>query len=68
MADTSFKMTKELAEEIRILRQNGSTWRMVATRFHEMHPDLKVTSGHQLEGMCLCEEAGKVLKENHYEW
>jgi len=61
-------MTKILAREIKRLRKGGSSWRMVATRFHEAHPDLPILPGNQIEGICPCEEAAKVLKENQYDW
>lgn len=68
MRQTSFKMTRRLAKEIKELRKKGSTWRMVSIKFAEMHPDLSIDPGNQIEGMCLCQEAGRFLRENHYEW
>ena len=46
---TSFKMTKELALEIKMIKTNGSTFRSVVDRFLEKHPDLPVTRS-QTEG------------------
>lgn len=68
MDQASFKITKILAREVKKLRKGGCSWRMVATRFHEAHADLPVLPGNQIEGMCLCEEAAKVLKEDQYKW
>jgi hypothetical protein len=57
-------MTKAMALEIKELRGTCS-WRMVATRFGERHPDLKVIKGNQPDGMELCNAAQEFLNE---EW
>lgn len=54
-------ITKDMALEIKKLRETG-TWRWVAARFSENHPELGVCNGNQIEGMLLCEAAEKVLK------
>ena len=40
------------------------TWRTLATKFGDNHPDLKVIKGNQLEGIEICNAAQKFLKEN----
>ena len=54
-------MTKKLAREIKELRKT-CTWRMVATRFGENHPEFKVIKGNQLEGIEICNAAQGFLK------
>jgi hypothetical protein len=68
MSGTSFKMTRKLAVEIKDLRINGSSFRMVAQRFADRYPGLPVTAGSQIEGQSLCEEASNLLEENHWDW
>ena len=58
-------MTKKLAQEIKDLRINkmNCTYRALATRFGEAHPELKVLKGNQLEGIEICNAAQDFLKE-----
>lgn len=55
-------MTKKMALEIKELRKS-CTWRALATKFGENHPELKVIKGNQLEGIELCNAAQDFLKE-----
>jgi hypothetical protein len=58
-------MTKKMALEIKDLRitKYNCSWRMVATKFGDMHPELKILKGNQMEGMELCSAAQDFLKE-----
>lgn len=61
-------LTKEEAEEVKHFRvERGCTWRAVASRFAELHPDQEVCAGNQIEGMMLCKAARKILGEREKE-
>jgi hypothetical protein len=74
MCETSFQMTEELAREIKGLRLGTPerpyqcTWRRLCEIFADNHPELEITRGHQIEGMEICREAGKVLGERGIDW
>ena len=58
-------MNQQYAEEIRDLRykKQSCSWRAVAGDFAEMHPELSICAGNQLEGMDLCNKAMEFLGE-----
>jgi hypothetical protein len=56
-------VTKKDALKIRKFRKSG-TWRAVAKMAAEEWPDREYCSGNQIEGMELCREAAKILKQN----
>jgi hypothetical protein len=57
--------SKEIAEEIKNYRLNGCTWRKVAEKVADAHPDLGIDSGNQVDGMWLCKEAMLFLGEKY---
>ena len=53
-------MTKKMAKEVEELKKS-STYRALATKFSEKHPELRVLKGNQLEGIEICNAAEAVL-------
>ena len=50
---------------IKTWRVTGATWRRIAEYAAETWPDRGYESGNQIEGRELCQEAARVLGEDH---
>ena len=64
-------MTYEEAMFVKVLRDNGYTWRAVAREFHDNFPSHQncIIRGNQMDGSDLCQFAAKILGEpNDSEW
>lgn len=65
MTDIRKLITKERAEEVRILRTGGYSWRAVARECHERFNGTWSPVSNQLAGMALCEVSAEFFGE-HY--
>jgi len=60
--------TEYEANIIKLWRKSGMSFRYISTSVTKKWPEKGCGGNSQLEGKCICDEAGKILNENHWEW
>ena len=61
----TFNLTRREAKQVRFYRcKKDYSWRAVARVMSEKYPWLNISSGNQIDGLHLCNDAMRLLKED----
>jgi len=60
--------TEYEANIIKLWRKSGASLRQVSEYVSKKWIEKGCGGDNQLEGKCICEEAGEILNENHWDW